>query len=88
MATMHHPALIQRTPFSFQTFSPNALAAWLKAAHGFAEQTPMANEVYRLAGDGMIVTIFRLGLVLAEGRNAAAAVLLLSDLCDEAGGDL
>jgi len=81
------PTIAQRTPFSFQTFSPNALARWLMDAHGFIEQMPTAGEVYRLHTEGMVVTIFRLGLILCEGRNASAAVLLLSDLCVEEGGD-
>ncbi len=83
MIVAHSPAIVQRTPFSFQTFSPNALARWLMDEHTFTEQLPLANELFRLHLDGMTITIFRLGLILCEGRNASAAVLLLSDLCVE-----
>lgn len=87
MSVQSRPALYQQSPYSFQTMTPSALAAWLIAEHGFAEQMPTASEVYRLAADGMVIAIFRLGLVLAAGRNAAAAVLLLADLCDAEGGE-
>ncbi len=80
------PTLLQRSASSFATLAPGALATWLMPTNGFTEQVPMANEAYRLTTDGMVVAIFTYGLVLAEGRNMAAAVLLLSDLCATDGG--
>lgn len=87
MSQRHHPSLMQRTPFSFQTLAPGALAAWLMSEHSFVEQAPMANEAYRLTTNGMVVAIFTYDLVLAEGRSMAAAAMLLSDLCDAEGGE-
>ncbi len=80
------PTVLQRSPCSFETLAPGALAAWLMSEHSFVEQVPMASEAYRLATDGMVVTIFTYGLVLAEGRNMPAAAMLLSDLCGTDGG--
>jgi len=80
------PALLRRSPTSFETLHPAVLADWLMTAHGFTEQIPMASEVYRLTAEGMVITIFGYGLVLTEGHNAAAAALLLADLCEQEGG--
>jgi hypothetical protein len=86
MATTHRPSVVQRSPFSFETLAPGALATWLLIEHGFTEQIPMANEAYRLASGGMVISVFPSGLVLAEGRNAAAAAEILKELCDADGG--
>ncbi len=79
------PALLRRTPTSFETLHPAAVADWLIREHGFTELIPMANESYRLAGDGMVACIFAGGLVTCEGRQPLALALLLIDVCD--GGD-
>ncbi len=80
------PALIRRSPVSFQCMTPGLLADWLIGTHGFREQIPMASEVYRLTAEQMVITIFSYGLVLTEGHNATAAALLLADLCEQEGG--
>ncbi|MGI8857536.1 MAG: hypothetical protein ACR2JW_17520 [Thermomicrobiales bacterium] len=76
MIANNPPTILQRSPCSFETTLPGALAAWL-----------MANGAYRLTNEGMVIAVFRLGLVLAEGKNAMVAVLLLRDLCDAEGGE-
>jgi len=80
------PALLRRSPTSFETLHPAALADWLIGTHGFTELIPMASEVYRLTAEGMVITIFGYGLVLCEGHNATTAALLLDDLCEQEGG--
>jgi len=79
------PALLRRSPTSFETLHPAALADWLIDTHAFTELIPMANESYRLAGDGMVACIFAGGLVTCEGRQPVALALLLADLCDGGG---
>lgn len=80
------PALLRRSSTSFETLHPAALADWLISEHGFRELIPMASEVYRLTAERMVITIFGYGLVLTEGHNAAAAALLLADLCEQEAG--
>ncbi len=80
---MATPTLRKRSPFSFETLNPGALATWLMATHGFLGLVPMANESYRLAADGMVACIFAGGLITCEGRHPGALALPLSDLCAE-----
>lgn len=80
------PALIRRSPVSFQCMTPGTLAEWLIGTHGFREQISMASEIYRLANERMVIAIFGYGLVICEGYSPYAAALLLSDLCEREGG--
>ncbi len=72
---------------SFVTDDPDALAAHLHGRYDLACIRPCLNEAYRLGSDssGMIVTIYRHGTVLVQGRQAKAAAMLLRDLCEEGG---
>lgn len=72
---------------SFVTNDPDDLAAHLHGRYELACIRPYLNEAYRLVSDsgGMIVMIYANGTVLVQGRQARAAALLLSDLCESEG---